>query len=607
MPRQEHKGALPKNLSSPRAFVLHYLRSWRWSFIALLAMVVVAAVCAVVIQFEMKVLVDAMAISPRQTHAAWMALWVFIGLVAVESLMWRLSGWMACRTTIGVGVEMRLDLFRHISAQSMRYFADNLAGSLGHRLTGAAGNFGALTNTLIWRILPPTIDFLGALVIFSLVNWHMAALMAAYVVLVTTALIVFGAKGRPLHSAYAGKSNSVGGELIDVISNMWAVKAFSARDREWQRLREHFNDEATAQRASWMYTEKTRVAYDVVLWIMAAGMLAWAVSQWARGSISPGDVVVVSAMTFRILHGSRDVAISLIDLVQQFGYIDDTLHVIGQLPSINDPAEPKPLQRKGGSLDFRRVSFRYDRGRYTVKDLDLHVPAGQKLGIVGPSGAGKSTLIHLIQRLYEVQRGEILIDGQPVGSLQQDDLRSLLAVVPQEITLFHRSIMDNIRFARPDATDEEVFAASRAAHCDEFVRRLPQQYDTLVGERGVKLSGGQRQRVGIARALLKDAPIIILDEATSALDTESEMRVQHNLIELLEDRTVIAVAHRLSTLVNFERILVLSEGKIVEEGTAQQLIARRGLFDRLWRLQTQGTLAEEVAEEMQQQIANYNR
>ena len=222
------------------------------------------------------------------------------------------------------------------------------------------------------------------------------------------------------------------------------------------------------------------------------------------------------------------------------------------------------------------------------------IPAGQKIGIVGPSGAGKSTMVHLLQRLYDVQKGRILIDGQPLTEVTQDSLREALAVVPQEISLFHRSLMENIRFARPDATDEEVFAAARAACCDGFIRALPQGYDTIVGERGMKLSGGQRQRVGIARAFLKDAPIIVFDEATSALDTESEMEIQRSLVRLMRDRTVMAVAHRLSTLAAFDRIVVMRAGRIVEDGTATELRRRGGLFDRMWRLQAEGLSLDEV-------------
>jgi ATP-binding cassette subfamily B protein len=248
-------------------------------------------------------------------------------------------------------------------------------------------------------------------------------------------------------------------------------------------------------------------------------------------------------------------------------------------------------------VEFRDVSFAYGGARDAVHDVDVAIPAGQKIGIVGPSGAGKSTLVHILQRLYDVQRGEILIDGQPIRDVTQDSLRAALAVVPQEINLFHRSVMENIRFGRPDATDDEVYAAARAAYSDGFIRSLPQGYDTIVGERGTKLSGGQRQRIGIARAFLKDAPIIILDEATSALDTESEMEVQRALVRLMRNRTVIAVAHRLSTLTAFDRIIVMMGGRVVEDGTAAELRRQNGVFDRMWRLQAEGMSLDEIVED----------
>jgi ATP-binding cassette, subfamily B, bacterial len=590
----------PPYLVRPGQFIQHYLLSWRGHFAALAAMVIMAAACAVAVQYQMKLLVDAMAGTAQQAIGVWMALFFFIGLIAIESVLWRASGWLACRTTIGVGVEIRLDLFDYLSGQSIRYFADNLAGSLGQRVTATAGTFGALINTAVWRIAPPMVDFLGALVIFVLIDWRMAAAMAIYVIAMTVVLIIVGIRGRRLHSQYAGRSSEVAGELMDVISNMWAVKAFSAREREWQRLKREFEQEATLQRSSWMYTERTRVFYDIVLWFMATAMLSWAVYSWTRGSITPGDVVVVSALTFRILHGSRDVALSVMDVVQQFGYIEDTLGVIGRVHGVVDPPHAPSLVRRHGSVRFRNVSFAYEPGRPALRNVDFAIRAGEKVGIAGPSGAGKTTIVQLIQRLYDVQLGDIVIDDQSIRSVSQDSLRDTLSVVPQEITLFHRTVMDNIRFGRPGASDAEVVSAARAAHCEAFISKLPQGYDTRVGERGVKLSGGQRQRIGIARAFLKDAPIIILDEATSALDTESEMTIQRNIIELLGHRTVIAVAHRLSTLAAFDRILVIDQGRIVEEGTPAELRSRAGLFERMWRMQAEGLDSEAAADSMQQ-------
>jgi len=586
-------GFLPPFLQGPGAFIWHYVRSRPLHFTALALMVIAAAACAVYVQYVMKLLVDAMT-GARDGEAAWQALWTFIGFIAIESLLLRLSGWLGCRTTVGVGVDMRLDLFEYLNGQPMRYFAENLAGSLGQRITLTAGNFGSLTNTVVWRVLPPGVDFLGALVVFATVDTGMMLALASAVVIIMAGLILFGERGRHLHRSYAGEASQAGGDLIDVISNMWAVKAFSARTSERARLARLFRHEAVAQRASWMYTEKARLIHDVALWVMAGGMLAWAVTLWSKGNITPGDVVVVSALTFRILHGSRDMALSLVDVVQQFGYIEDTLRVIAQPQTVRDVPDAPPLEPQGGAIEFRDVSFSYGHGRDAVHDINLHIPAGQKIGIVGPSGAGKSTLVHLLQRLHDVQSGDILIDGQSISSVQQDSLRSALSVVPQEITLFHRTIMDNIRFARPAATKEEVYQAACAANCEGFIRFLPDGYDTIVGERGTKLSGGQRQRIGIARAFLKDSPIIILDEATSALDTESEMQIQTALVRIMRNRTVIAVAHRLSTLTSFNRIIVMNGGRIVEEGTVAELRSRGGLFDRMWRLQAEGLTLDEV-------------
>jgi ATP-binding cassette, subfamily B, bacterial len=582
------KRAIPGNLRNSGAFIGRYVSVWRRSVSVLVLLVVLAAGCAVAVQYQMKFLVDAMAGPHHSARAVWGVLICFIALIGLESLLWRLCGWLTCRTTIGIGVRMRLDLFQYLSGQSIRYFTENLAGSLGQRVTSTAGAFGSLANTVVWRIMPPVVDFAGGLAIFASIDWHMAAVMGVYVLTITGVLIYVGRRGRALHAAYFGKASEVAGDLIDVIANMWAVKAFSIRRRECERLQARIDHEALAQRNSWMYTERTRVFYDLVLWIMAAVMLLWSVYRWSRGAITPGDVVVVSGLTFRILHGSRDVALAYAEAVQQIGFIDETLRVVGQVHSISDPPDSVTARRGKGAVEFRGVTFGYDPGEPVLEHVDMLIRPGEKVGIVGPSGAGKSSIVHLIQRLHEVCAGEILIDGQPIKHVTQDSLRSVLSVVPQEITLFHRTIMENIRVGRPDASEEEIHAAARAAHCEAFIRRLPMGYATLVGERGVKLSGGQRQRIGIARAFLKDAAILILDEATSALDSESEMQIQQNIVMSLEGRTVIAVAHRLSTLTAFDRILVVAHGRIVEEGSAHELRSRGRLFEKMWRQQTDG-------------------
>ncbi|MBB3798988.1 ATP-binding cassette subfamily B protein [Xanthomonas arboricola] len=370
------------------------------------------------------------------------------------------------------------------------------------------------------------------------------------------------------------------------MSTVWTIKAFAARDRESARLAEQIGDGAVAHRRSWMYVEKARVIHDICLSVMAGGMLIWAISIWRAGMVSAGDVVLVSALTFRILHGSRDLALTLVDTSQQLGAIADTLQIILQPHAIVDADAPLALAQ--GDVRFEEVRFAYP-GRAAVLDgLNLRIPAGQKVGIVGPSGAGKSPLIALIQRLDDVQSGRMLIDGQDIRSVSQDSLREKIAVFPQETALFNRSIADNLRYGRPEASDAEVQDAARHAFCDGFIRQLPQGYDIQVGERGGMLSGGQRQRLGIARAFLKDPPILILDEATSALDTESEAEIQAALDHLMRERTALAVAHRLSTVIGFDRIVVLQEGRVVEDGNPAQLRGHGGVFDGLWQHQAAG-------------------
>ncbi|CAO4164192.1 ABC transporter ATP-binding protein [Methylorubrum extorquens] len=584
----------PSHLASGGRFVLHHMLAWRGHFAALLLLVVTSAACGVGQQYGLKLLVDAIAGPPSLSGAVLFALGLFLVLIALEAALARLTGWLACRTTVGVGVDLRIELFEHLERQSMRYFAENLAGSLGQRITATAGNFGALVNTFVWRIVPPVVDVAGAVIIFASVDGILTLALVAMILTVTAGLIGFGVRGRPIHRAYSGQAAVIAGDLVDTIANMWTVKAFSARARERDRLGAGFRSEAAAQRRSWLYLEKARLIHDIALWVLAAGILSWTLVLWSRGSASAGSVVVVASLTLRILHSSKDMALSLVDVAQQFGFIEETLSVIAKPCTVRDVPDAPALVPGGGQIELRDVSFAYRPGHPALAGITLSIPAGQKVGIVGPSGAGKSTLVHLLQRLYDVDRGEIRIDGQPIASVRQDTLRDALAVVPQEIGLLHRSVMDNIRFARPKADDEAVFAVARAAACDGFVRHLPEGYDTIVGERGTRLSGGQRQRIGIARALLKQAPILLLDEATSALDTETEMAIQAAIVRLMRERTVIAVAHRLSTLTAFDRILVVSEGRIVEDGTVRQLRQAGGLFEEMWRLQAEGLSDESV-------------
>jgi ATP-binding cassette, subfamily B, bacterial len=577
--------------STPLSFLMRYIRARRWQFGALFSVIVAGAACAVLVQYGMKLLVDAMASPDRMAADVWTPLMLFLGLIAIENVMWRSGGWLGARTIVATGVDMRLDLFQHLTGHPMRYFSQHFAGSLGSRITATANAAGMILRSLTWSIVPPCTEIIGAVIVLTTIDWRMAVALACFVVIVALAIVWFGVRGREVHHAFAHQASHAGGQLVDVVSNVWTVKAFSARQRERDRLAGELGIEAASETRSWMYLEKARLLHDACLWIMAGSMLLWAITLWRGGTITPGDVVIISALTFRILHGSRDLALALVNTSQHMGVITDSLRVIAQPHGLDDVGDERPLLPGGGEIEFRDVSFTYPDGRQVFDRFNLKIEPGQKVGLVGPSGSGKSTLISLIQRLDDAQGGGIYIDGQKVTDVGQDSLRSRIAVVPQEIALFHRSIMENIRYGKPDATDEEVIAAARHAWCDGFIQELPDGYNTMVGERGVLLSGGQRQRLGIARAFLKNAPILILDEATSALDTQSELEIQFALEELVRGRTVLAVAHRLSTVANFDRIVVLADGEIVEDGHPAALRRRGGVFEGMWRLQSH-SLAE---------------
>ncbi len=576
-------------LHSPTRFLLHYIAARPWIFLALGLLVAGASISAIGVQYAMKLLVDAMTGGVRARGAVYTALGAFLGLVLFESVLQRAAALTLGHATVTSGVGIRLDMVNYLTGHQMPFFQNQRAGSLGHRISGLAGIFGAIVHRLLQEVTPPLIAFVGAMLIFITIDMAMAAILGGVFVAVTTILILLGLRGHVHHKAFAEHAGTVGGELIDLIGNIWVIKAFAARERELERLEGFLDEEASAQRRGWFFVERMRGLHDLSLAILVGGTLVWAIGRWSTGAISTGDVVIISTMTFRILHGSRDLAMALIDTSQQFSYLRETLDIIGVPQTLSDAPGAARLRVGEGTVELAHVTFGYDPREPVIHDLSLIVPAGQKVGIVGPSGAGKSSLLQLIQRFHDPQIGHVTIDGQRIDQVTQESLRDAIAVVPQEVLLFHRSVMENIRFARPDATDEDVHRAAEAASCDDFIRRLPHGYDSIVGERGANLSGGQRQRIGIARAFLKNARVVLLDEATSALDSESELEVQNGLDALIRNRTVIAVAHRLSTIVGFDRVIVVDGGRVVEDGPPQQLLRRKGgAFRQLWLMQVEG-------------------
>ncbi len=571
----------------PIGFLLHYVRRHAFSHGVVLGAVLAAVAFSVTTQYGLKRLIDVVSHGPQAAGGAvWIAFAVLCVLIAADNLTWRIGGWMAARAFVAVTGDVRSDLFLHLAGHAPSYFAKRLPGALAGRITATANAIFQTESTLTWNVIPPSFAVCLAIVLITTVNPVMAAALVLVAAGLAALIFSLARHGTPLHRAYAGRAAEVDGELVDIISNMPVVRAFGATFREHRRVTEAVGVEMAARRRSLFYLEKLRVIHAAMTALLTALLLAWGVTLWQHGQASAGDLVLICSLGFTILHGTRDLAVALVELTQQVARLEEAIGALLVPHDLPDRADARPLVPLAGRVVFDRVSFAYPGRGAVLRNLSLIIEPGQRVGLIGASGAGKSTVLALLQRFYDVQGGRILIDGQDITHITQQSLRETVAVVPQDISMFHRTVLDNIRYGRPDASEAEVLAAATVARCREFIEALPDGFNTLVGDRGVMLSGGQRQRLAIARALLRDAPILLLDEATSALDSESEAAIQVALDNLMRGRTVIAIAHRLSTLRNFDRIVVMDAGRVIDDGSPLELAHRAGPYRELLRQQT---------------------
>jgi len=562
----------------PFAFVLRYLRQRLTPHVVILSCVVAAVACSVGTQYGVKYLVDGLSGGPARAGSVWLAFIFLMSLIAADNFLWRIASWTASFTFVGVTGDLRRDIFRHLTGHAPSYFSDRLPGMLTSRITATSNAVFTVENMFVWNVLPPCVATFTAILFVSAVSVTMAAVLTVIAGVVVITMFRLAAIGRPLHHDFADKAAAVDGEMVDVVGNMPMVRAFGGMGRELRRFDATIDRESTARRHSLLYLERLRLLHATVTVVLTIGLLAWVITLWQRGAATTGDVVLVCTLGLSVLHATRDLAVALVDVTQHMARLSEALMTLLLPHELRDHPEATALVRRGARVQFERMRFRYPDGRRVFENFSLALEPGQRVGLVGRSGSGKSTLFALLQRFYDLQDGRILLDGQDISRVMQESLRAAISVVPQDTSLFHRSIIENIRYGRPEASDDEVLAAAMAARCNDFIHLLPEGFDTIVGDRGVKLSGGQRQRIAIARAFLKDAPLLLLDEATSALDSESEEAIRAALARLMRGRTVIAIAHRLSTLRSFDRILVLQAGQVVQDGPPDVLMRRDGIY-----------------------------
>ncbi|MCP2243960.1 ABC transporter ATP-binding protein [Lentzea aerocolonigenes] len=518
----------------------------------------------------------------------------FGGFMLLSELLWRIG--MHCLNRVDArGIE-NLSAFAmdELLRKDAAFFHDNFAGSLTKRVLSFAFRFEDFVDTLVFKIFANFIPLGFACVVLWRYNPVLVAVLVGLILVTGFVVAPLIRHRQRLVDEREAAVAQVSGHVSDTLTNMETVRAFAAEQRESAEHRTRSAKLRTLALRSWDYNN---LRIDTV--IAPLSVLTNVFGLVVAIALSDGLGVEAIVVTFAYFGNATRI---MFEFNQIYRQVESALTEAAQFtellldpPVVLDPVHPEPLRVKDSRVRFDNVVFAHGGGEPLFDGLDLDIPAGTRIGLVGRSGGGKTTLTRLLLRLMDVDRGRILIGGQDISRLSQADLRGLIGYVPQDPAMFHRTLRENIAFARPGATDAEIHRAAHAAHVTEFAEALPDGFDTMVGERGVKLSGGQRQRVALARAILRDAPILLLDEATSALDSESEVLVQEALWRLMEDRTAIVVAHRLSTVVRMDQLIVLDQGRIVEQGTHAELLDVDGTYAKLWRHQSGGFLDEAVS------------
>jgi ATP-binding cassette subfamily B multidrug efflux pump len=499
---------------------------------------------------------------------------------------------------INLPLRLRWDFHRLMLKQSLSFFSDEFAGRVTTKVMQTALAVREVLLTFVEIVLGIGVYFITIIALAGGFDPRLMLPFIAWILLFGLAMLYFVPRLGKVGQEQAHARSSMTGRITDAYTNITTVKLFSHTRREAHFARaamEDFKETGFRQMRLVSQFEIVNQTLVVALILAAGGYALWL---WEAAEVGTGAVAAVTAMALRINGMSHWIMWQMASLFESIGTVQDGIATLTRAAKVQDAPGAPALEITRGEVEFRDVRFNYNGERQVLDGLDLTVRPGEKIGLVGRSGAGKSTLINLLLRFYDLDSGQIRIDGQDISRVAQDSLRGAIGMVTQDTSLLHRSIRDNIAYGRPDATDAEIREAAAHAQADGFIRELsdPQGhtgYDTLVGERGVKLSGGQRQRIAIARVMLKNAPILLLDEATSALDSEVEVAIQDSLDEMMEDKTVIAIAHRLSTIAAMDRLIVMDQGRIVEQGTHAELLARNGIYARLWRHQSGGFLGEE--------------
>lgn len=489
-------------------------------------------------------------------------------------------------------------LMKRMMNHSLILFQNHFAGNLANKIKEVMSGVPDVIKVSIDQFFSGALSIIIAILIVSTINYKFSILLAVWTVIFIGGSFFFTKRARQLCLQAAEVRSRVVGQLVDILSNITSVLLFSAKQTESKALKSYLDQYVAAdQKRDWYFLKMfafqglSFVIYQVIGFVFL-------IDGFKNGTVTAGDFVLLTSLNIALIDSLWSLSTEILTFAELIGNINQGLETALTPLDIQDKPNATVCKIHEGTIVFDDVQFQYKGTEPLFQNKSVTIQSGQKIGLVGYSGSGKSTFVNLILRLYDIRSGRILIDNQDIRDVTQDSLRAQIAMIPQDPSLFHRSLIDNIRYGRADATDIEVIDAAKKAHAHEFIHTLAQGYSSLVGERGIKLSGGQRQRIAIARAILKNAPILILDEATSQLDSVTEQHIQESLWELMQGKTTIVIAHRLSTLLHMDRIIVFHQGKIIEDGTHSELLNKAGLYKTLWNAQVGGFLPDSANEHL---------
>ena len=587
--------ALP---TTPLRFILHFVARYRWWYLAMLLCETANASCGILLPYALgkivKGVTGSVQASPAVMDALHGPLMLFVGLCIGEMVFGRLAGGIQIRLGPRQRQNVTRTLYHYLQHHSHRYFSNSFAGSLAHRISETALGVVQTLWSLLTEFWPVFIVLSVSIALLARAHAQLGIFVSLWAVVYTGLSYLLARRSRPYAQKASAARSDTTGKVVDSVTNLASARLFARMDFERKLLDDALVTELEAVRRSNRYNERVRWFQFAAAAALKAGILYYALSLWSRGEISVGDFVMAVSLGLMIINEARNLSRRFLEFFEYIGNVANGVQSIVQPHELVDAPGAIAAPLAAGRIEFRQVVFGYDPARPVFNGLDVTIEAGQRVGLVGFSGSGKSTFVNLVLRLYDVQSGAIVVDSIDIRDMTQDALHSQLSLIPQDPSLFHRSLMENIRYGRLEASDAEVMAAAAKAHAHDFIMQAPDAYRAMVGERGVKLSGGQRQRIAIARVILKDAPVLILDEATSSLDSVTEDAIQTTLEDVMRGKTVIVVAHRLSTIAHLDRILVFDRGRIVEDGDHAGLLARRGVYWQLWSRQAGGFLPDDA-------------